>query len=353
LIKSIVISPSGNLYGSENVLFDYLYHSKLDHLIYVPENSDFHKRLSATNFTSSHRLKTFDKNQLKQFYFSIFLKFLFGQIDVLYINEGGHIKYLKLLARIFRKKKFVVHVRMIYDCLPERIGLKLRGNIKIIAISNYVASPLEAAKINYTVLYDGFDFDKKNSIKKELTKNKLLRIGIIGRVTKTKGTMNLLPIIEELDKLNVLPMFKFYFFGETFFEGKEEGSFKRMLEKYPNNISLLGFKDSEDIYNEIDAVLHLCQEEGLGRVFFESIKNEKPFLGFDLAGIAEIGHLSKLTKLLVNPYHDNWAKSMAINIKDLIENNSQHLDAIKKSKSELFDLNTINYANKIDSILNE
>ena len=38
-MKSIIISPSGNLYGSEQVLIDYLDLTSLDHKVYIPANS--------------------------------------------------------------------------------------------------------------------------------------------------------------------------------------------------------------------------------------------------------------------------------------------------------------------------
>jgi hypothetical protein len=53
--KIIIISPSGNLYGSEQVLFDYLVHTSKFSYTFVPKNSIFastlKKKKSSLNAT--------------------------------------------------------------------------------------------------------------------------------------------------------------------------------------------------------------------------------------------------------------------------------------------------------------
>lgn len=59
----ITISPSGNLYGSENVFFDYLCTTELNHIVFVPKNSSFEQKLKSQKW--NHRIIGFNPNRLE------------------------------------------------------------------------------------------------------------------------------------------------------------------------------------------------------------------------------------------------------------------------------------------------
>src|SRR5450432_1389876 len=92
--SKLVISPSGNFYGSEQVLFDYLVHTKLKLDVAVPRNSLFYQKLKETQ--NHHRIFQYDNKRLPAFYTRVYWWLLKGKYDLVYLNEAGHIKYLIL-----------------------------------------------------------------------------------------------------------------------------------------------------------------------------------------------------------------------------------------------------------------
>src|SRR5690606_26485924 len=96
-----IISPSGKFYGSEQTLFDFLSRTS-GYDVYCKEEQDgLYNLLLESNF--EHRYFKF--NNVRYFYLKLFGLLLFKYKKV-YINEGGHSKYIKLLGRIFFWKEF-------------------------------------------------------------------------------------------------------------------------------------------------------------------------------------------------------------------------------------------------------
>ena len=143
---NIIVSPSGNLYGSEYVLLDFLKESSLKYQIYAPKDSTFSKKLKEENY------KVSGFKNLKWLYFKIFFKLLFSR-NILYLNEGGHISYVKVLAKILFFKKFFISVRLLEDCNAKLH--KISNNISLIAVSNYIKEKINSNGKSL-VIYDPF-----------------------------------------------------------------------------------------------------------------------------------------------------------------------------------------------------
>lgn len=344
----ITISPSGNLYGSENVLFDYLSKTELTHLVFVPKNSQFEKKIKEQKW--KHEIKGFNPRKLKFFYMKLFLMLLFYKINTVYINEGGHINWVKLIARFFPKKKFAIHLRMVYDAKIERIGKKLSKNIELIAISKFVADELKTSNVPVSVIYDGFDCQKTET-KVSSVNPVLFNVGIIGRISESKGIMLLPKIIEYLSDHNELDYFRFQLFGEQML--KEKDAFLDFCKTWKTHVSLNGFQSTTKIYKSVDIILHLSHEEGLGRIFLESICHKKPFIGFNVSGLKEIADLTNLNALMVEYKRDEAQKAKEISKKlnDCKNNFQLFLNAIE-SEEMLKSFNISSYTKKIDKIIN-
>ena len=109
--KNIIVSPSGNLYGSENVLFDFLEGSRRGYKIFAPAKSPFYKRL---------KIARYNVNGFKivgLLYLRIFINLLFFKRNLL-LNEAGYLRYVKVLSSFFPNRKFVIIVRILEDCNP-------------------------------------------------------------------------------------------------------------------------------------------------------------------------------------------------------------------------------------------
>jgi glycosyltransferase involved in cell wall biosynthesis len=269
----IIISPSGNLYGSENVLFDYLKNSSLNiSKIFVPANSLFVAKLTESGF------KTLTFSNVKMLYFKIVLFLFFNKCKSVYCNEAGHIKYMSILAALFPKVKFIIHVRILED--SDRIK-KSQNNLILISISETIQKRMS---IKGKLIYDGYDFGNLEGWKTPIS-NKL-KVGIVGRVTKTKGIEIFTNIFNELCGSNI----EFHFFGDIDQDFSCTETFDNL--KKSTNIFFHGFvNDKNLIYKKIDLLLHLNKDEPLGRIFFESLDFGIPFVGIKSGGISEISDI--------------------------------------------------------------
>lgn len=203
-MRTIIISPSGRFYGSEQVLCDYLSASNLRFSVFVPSQGQLHKEVQ--KFNVRHRIVEYDSSNITFFYIKIFFLLLFKSYSKIYCNEGGHVRYLRLLARIFRKKKFYVHIRLLEDTHSDRWRGKKTQNLHVVVVSDYIRK-----KINFEseLLYDPYNF--KNNIKSKPIGEKL-QVGIIGRISVNKGVNELIALVEFLEKFE--KKYEFLLFGE-------------------------------------------------------------------------------------------------------------------------------------------
>lgn len=270
----IIISPSGNLYGSENVLFDFLNQSSiLFERIYVPENSSFYLKLKYQGFNCIGFKRT------KILYFKLALVLLCSKVSVVYCNEGAHSKYINFLAHLFPNVKFILHVRISEDTSMDRLKGLEKNNVNIISISKNINTIIH---LKNHLIYDGFAFKINKPF--ALANLKPLKIGIIGRITGTKGFDFFLEIYESLHENENI---EFHFFGDIDTSVKYSTDFY----KIQNNTNLVfhGFeKDKNKIYACIDILIHFNENEPLGRIFFESLDYGVPFIGINSGGIGEI-----------------------------------------------------------------
>jgi hypothetical protein len=310
-INSIIISPSGNLYGSENVLLDFLQNTDYKYLVFVKNKGLLFNQIIKIK---KHVVKSFITE--KNLYVKLFLFLFFDRnINNIYVNEGGHIKYIKLLAKFFKKRKFIVHLRILEDCNEKRIG-RIPKNIRLITISEFMLSSINK-KYKCEVIYDPYTISQQNTnIFK--TPTEFLKIGLIGRVTKTKELDNLLPVLDYLS-VNSKKKIKFIFFGDYIEKDLWFIDFKTKISVYSDfEFSFLGFVNGKtEIYKQVDIVLHLNTVEALGRIVFEAIDYLVPIFTFDKGGSGEL-----MLKLGLNDFiikkEDKWTEVFA---KKIIEFN--------------------------------
>lgn len=341
----IAISPSGKYYGSEQVLFDYLSETDLKFEIYIPMQGVFKEILLNTVF--HHKLIFFNNSRLWTFYLLIFFKLLFKKYSAVYCNEGGHLRYIRLLSSLFYKKKFYIHVRINEDTASERWVLPVPENLTIITISKFIQS-----KLNFTsiMLYDPYPF--RNKISGTVHPVSPIKVGIIGRISYSKGIIhlvNLLTYIKQTKTDNIL----FYLFGEADENIIKDDFFKILVNI--KEVKLMGFFNEKPlIYQNIDCVLHFCHTEPLGRVFFEAIDYEIPFIGIDNGGIGEIAAITKLSDLLISKDSENISKDILEKLKLVQYHKHDFIEKIriqKNTANEIFSLKK--YCKQLDFILSD
>ena len=339
-----IVSPSGNFYGSEQVLFDFLTHTNEVFTVFVPAASLFQQRLEQARLP--HRIKSFNPGRLPRFYALIFLRLAFGKTRTLYINEAGHSKYAVLLSRWLPKKKFVVHVRMNEDTDPSRWPSVALPNVRLIAISRFIENKLPLPAVCIT---DPYQFDDRPLRRQKADPSKLT-IGIIGRITVTKGLNKLLQLMDCAREKGFAGHLVFRLFGDISGTPEDREMVDRL--KALPNVSFEGFVAGKaEIYERVDCVLHLSVVEALGRIFFEAIDFGKPFVGFDAAGIGEIGRLTGLSHNLVAPDED-WQNTMVERLAALDADYSAAVEEVERKKEACRDLFSMErYVNHLNEII--
>lgn len=343
--RKLVISPSGNFYGSEQVLFDYLQDTKLMLDVAVPRNSLFFSKLEEAK--TKHRILPYNNKQLPLFYARVFWLLLTGKYSLVYLNEAGHVKYLILLARVFRKRKFIVHVRMLEDSDASRWKGGIPNNLIVLAISKYISEKLPVRNL---LLYDAYPFSDK-VLPNWSGKLDKVSVAIIGRITKTKG-LGLLPgIIDRIRKDGTEGEYIFELYGEMADDILRDELFTELEES--ELVVLRGFeRNKESIYHSADCILHLSKQEALGRIFFEAIDHFKPMVGFKAAGIGEIAELLQLEHWLADSDSTDPASAIYRCLKDVKQNyeSRRQETALKKIQAiQIFDPAV--YQERVDQIL--
>lgn len=292
--KTLVISPSGNFYGSEQVLLDYLQHTRGNFDVMVPEGSAFANII--VEKAGRHQLISYSPTELRRTYLILFFQLLRGRYQTVYFNEAAHSKYAAILARAFRSVRFFVHVRIAEDTPAGRWRLVTGNNLQLISIAENIRDLLlPRASI---LLYDLYQFT--DGPDEPLLKPGKVSVSVIGRITYTKGLAELGRLLSFLESEHPNHAYEFHLFGDIPFRLKDDPEIKR-LQTHPA-VVMEGFvNDKRAIYAKADIVLHLSKTEPLGRIFLEAIDACKPFAGFRAAGIGEIGKLTGLDDLLCEP----------------------------------------------------
>jgi len=255
-----------------------------------------------------HNIKEFFN--IKWLYFVILLRIMLGRIKSLYINEGGHVRYIKILARLFSKVRFYLHIRIIEDTRRERLQTSL-SNVHIFAVSQFIAKAIIDRIHDINIIYDPYKLiNGIASPSFSVTKSDNINIGVVGRVTPSKGLKEIVSFCNYLESLK-MSNFTMHFFGDIELARDEVQYFYQSKNKYHYlALKFHGFIESKDkIYNRIDVLVHFNRNEPLGRVFFEALDFGIPVIGFDSGGIGEIAQIFGLQEQMVK-INAGWEKDM-------------------------------------------
>ncbi len=325
--KTIVISPSGNFYGSEQVLYDHLSTTTNTFKVFVPKGSIFKTKLDALN---KHKVNGSGRIQI--IYLRVILCMLFNGFRTLYINEGGHIKYTKLVAKLLPFVTVYVHIRLIEDATPQRLGANLPSNLKLISISQYIHGLLNESGFASTMIYDPMHIseDQKTSLP-----NPVQHISFIGRVTPAKGIRFIQTFIQYcLDHSSC--KFHFHFYGSVEKQHTEVGKVYEQWKNHPQ-VHFHGFIDNQqEMYMQTDVVAHLNPNEPLGRIGLEAWSRGIPFVCFSSGGCGEINSALGATDCTVKPT-DDWESQLEEIITNVpVQISKKRIHDIQEKLQQLF-----------------
>lgn len=334
--ENIIVSPSGQLYGSENVLLDFLEGTTKSYKIYVPRGSTFYKKLKS----NSYNVKGF--GNLKWLYFKLLLQILFFRKN-LFLNEGGHINYIKILAKLCPKCNIVIAIRLLEDCNSKLNNLT--SNITLVAVSNFIKGYIKT-NAEVEVVYDTYKFQDQNKQLLKKDDRTAFTIGIVGRVIETKGLDAIISIFSNLDANKHIQL---NFYGTYNADTNWMQKFVANLNQLENlEYKLIGFEENKNkIYDTCDLILHLNSVEALGRIIFEAIEYNTPFLCFNKGGAGELAKELKLFSSIAKDEND-----MILKLKNRIESNELTNDKYESARTIIKKrFNNTTYAIKIESLL--
>lgn len=307
-----IVSPSGNLYGSEQVLLDFLNSTNNRYILYVPKGDFFecvknHRQHIVRSFSSVYLL-----------YIRLFFLLLIQSIDAVYINEAGHIKFILLLARIFSNREFYVHIRLLEDTKIDRLGKNVH-NVKYISVSEYITNEVnKQTGIICKTMYDIYTPVSLSAFSLNMPLD-IYRIGVVGRVTTTKGLNCILEFLEYIDNEHNSMNIEMHFYGGIDKHKNEVQLFLDRCQQFANIKCVFeGYvKDKISIYQNIDLLLHFNKFESLGRIVLESLDFGVPFIAFSAGGTGEIAKQLGVSDLMIDPDSKNWCHELVEHITNM------------------------------------
>ncbi|WP_156123529.1 glycosyltransferase [Flavihumibacter sp. ZG627] len=246
----------------------------------------------------------------------------------------------------FPSKSFVIHVRLTEDAAENRWSSTFRNKLKAITISQFIERMLPVPSL---MIYDPYNFGKRENSARHYFNEGKFNVGIIGRVTSTKGSFRLPGIIEELQRQDKLDQFQFHFFGDICDDFSKSGLVN--LLSSTGAVSFHGYvSDSFSIYNNLQTVLHLSENEPLGRIFLEALNEEIPFIGLNGGGIGEMASMLGMSDSVV----DMAGNDINVQIANRLLFVKTNFDKIQSQISEFKELgrsvfDPMSYARKLDS----
>ena len=341
-MKTAIISPSGKFYGSEQTLFNFLSLTSGYDVYIKNESEGLFEKLKSETFNHNY----FVFNKLHIFYILFCFKLLFKYKKV-YINEAGHSKYIIGISKLFFWKSFYIHVRLTEDTIATR-WKGIGSNTHLISTSKYIADLLmERIKVKSVVISSPARAFK-NDIKwdSEYKKIDVKKIGVIGRLTTSKGIHEMIEFFHFLEQ-NEKANFDFYFYGDVDQKDENVIFFLKQIESFNKvNVNFEGFvSEKSEIYDHIDLVLHFNKEEPLGVIFLEALNQGKPFLGFNSGGIGDIAKNLNLDSQMVD-VTDNWC----LHIIDLIK--TLDVERFKEAREIMLDLySPKTYCERVENLI--
>jgi L-malate glycosyltransferase len=222
---------------------------------------------------------------------SLILELKKYDIDAIHSNTsvtwiGGIIKRKLKVYHIWHLREFGEEDFNMYPILGEKITSKLMNKYSDIfiaisdAIKNKYSNTLDEDKI--IKIYDGVKNYKNNKDRKGSI-NKLL---IAGRVSRTKGQIEAVEMLNFLIKEKGLTEMNLYIAGVGDFQMIENLEFYNDIK---SNIHFLGFrKDMNNVRENVDIELVCSKSEGFGLVTVEAMMFGHPVIGANTGATTEL-----------------------------------------------------------------
>ena len=346
-LQKWVVSPSGNYYGSEQTLLNYLQLTSLSFEVFVPSNTS-ESFLEALNKTKKHRIIRFGSTR------SLYLKLIFRLLKLrvrnlrvsLYVNEGGHIRYVNILQLLFPRLRAIIHVRLIEDVYSRPWSRIQSNRIKILSTSAYIKDALQSLSVSSSLLSSPYRTEQCRFEAIRFDRNNLI---VVSRISKAKGSDFLCSFLRCCHNLG--RTVNLYHFGEV----NEDAATDLMQVQQLDCINWHseGFQKSKRKIYSKGILLHLNPKEPLGVILLECVSFGVPFLTFNSGGTGEIARNMGLEKYTCGATETGWEECLILmwdNFKKLDEDALQNEIRFGFTRGlEYYD--PFSYAERLDELL--
>ncbi len=208
-----------------------------------------------------------------------------------------------VVVAVVTRKKLIVHAR---DMANLKFVSKFCGRFsnKIIAVSRTVKNALIENGINpdkINVIYNGIDSSSCRTIEPAYYSKLPFVFANVGQFVPWKNQITFLKAAALVSRR--LPEARFMLIGDDIFERNRD--YKNSLLEYvksspiASRIEFSGWQENmENVWPEIDCLVHTASKEPFGRVIIEAMAHKIPVIAADSGGPSEIIQNSK-TGLLV------------------------------------------------------
>lgn len=296
-IRISVVEPSGNLYGSEYCLLDIL--ESLNLKVFQPEvilpiNSSFSKHLIKIEIPcieilqkEAHRHSCFRKIFS---YLKMATHWLKTRPDLIYINQGGILRPVVFLG----KRLNIPIICQIQTLEDAQWVSSVNGYHETVSAficnSKFIAEHTKVSSDKRSVIYYGYKWKNFHTPRKTapLPKNSM-EIGLLGRISKSKGHYFILDAARYLKKMKS-SAFHFRFIGDA--ATKEESTAIHTTVAQNGLSDLIEFRGYRENIGEelakLDLMVIPSVAEPFGRIICEAAEAKVPVLLSNSGGLGEL-----------------------------------------------------------------
>lgn len=310
-MKIVFISNDSLLYGSSKSMINLILELKklynYDISVVLPKKGDLEKELKNRKidykiFRYYSWIHPKDENKKIVYFIKKVLTLLSvmplanwikkENIDIVHSNNSA--VYIGALAAKFAKKKHVWHIREFVEEDHNFVFLNKNKTIRMFNNSDdiiYISKAVEnkyrkvMIKPNTHLVYNGVPIEeyKNDEIPKVIDYYKII---IVGNISKTKGHLDAIKAIQELQKRNITNV-KLLIAGDGVC--KEEYENYVIENNLQENIEFLGFINNlSDVRKQTNISLVCSKNEAFGRVTIEAMCAKNLVIGSNTGGTIEL-----------------------------------------------------------------
>lgn len=345
-MKVCFLAHASNLTGANNsmlnLIFD-LQKRNIEPYVIIPKKGLIEKKLKEfsipykiiKSYSRLNKIGTKNniyKDTIKQFINKIAIikiKKVLKQEKIELVHINSLINYVGAKAANECKIPYIWHYR---EFLDEDHGYELVNKKEVKYLANNATATIAISKCiynkfesllnndNFKIIYNGIPLNNYQNYNLEITKESLLNICIIGRISRGKGQLDAIKAVHHL--LKIYPTIKLYVIGSPEDDIEYNDEITKYVESNSLSSNIIFIPFTENLYeyrNKCKINLVCSKKEAFGRVTIEAMLSNQLVIASNTGGNIELVE-DKKTGLL---YKENDYINLAEKIEFAINNEKE------------------------------